>query len=167
MSKRGHLNGASTMTGDQNMGLRAWLAVAAVLASITCSAQNANVATDELAPDIDHHQHLLSPRAAAILNNPRNAVEIPAAVAQVLRQHEASWNDPVRLAGIYSADAAVLDDDDDVWVRGRDEVADSSASVSLGPIRSHRLPTLATSAALAWLRITQEARAPSGVTSAP
>ena len=78
---------------------------------------------EQLAPDIDHHQHLLSPRAAAILNNPRNAVEIPPAVAQVLRQHEASWNDPARLAAIYSADAAALDDDDDVWLRGRDEVA--------------------------------------------
>ncbi|MGH8236821.1 MAG: amidohydrolase family protein, partial [Steroidobacteraceae bacterium] len=108
---------------DPKMSLWAWLAVASSFASITCHAQNATIAPDELAPDVDHHQHLLSPRAAAILNNPRNTVEIPAGVAQILRQHEASWNDPVRLAGIYSADAAALDDDDDVWVRGRDEVA--------------------------------------------
>jgi predicted TIM-barrel fold metal-dependent hydrolase len=105
------------------MGVRRWLAVASALASITCTAQNANVATDELAPDVDHHQHLLSPQAAALLNNPSNAVEIPVGVAQILRQHEASWNDPARLAEIYSADAVTLDDDDDVWVRGRNEVA--------------------------------------------
>jgi predicted TIM-barrel fold metal-dependent hydrolase len=111
------------VTSDPHTGLWRWLAVASVVASITCNAQNASVATDELAPDIDHHQHLLSPRAAAILNNPRNAVEIPAGVAQVLRQHEAAWNDPARLAGIYTADAVALNDDDDVWVRGRDEVA--------------------------------------------
>lgn len=114
---------SSTVTSKAKIGWRRWCAVASILASIACNAQGADVATDQLAPDVDHHQHLLSPQAAALLNNPRNAVEIPAAVAQVLRQHEASWNDPARLAPIYSADAAVLDDDDDVWVRGRDAVA--------------------------------------------
>ena len=99
-----------------NKSLRRWWVVATVLASLTCNA-------DELAPDIDHHQHLLSPQAAAVLNNPRNAVEIPPAIAQVLRQHEAAWNDPAKLAPIYSADALVLNDDDDVWVHGRDAVA--------------------------------------------
>jgi predicted TIM-barrel fold metal-dependent hydrolase len=108
---------------DPSIGLRRWFSVAFVLATVTCNAQNANVAIDQLAPDIDHHQHLLSPQGAALINNPRNAVELPAAVAQVLRQHEASWNDPARLAAIYAADAVVLDDDDDVWIRGRDEVA--------------------------------------------
>ena len=111
------------MTSDPKVGLRRWLAVLCVLASIACDAQNANVTPGELAPDVDHHQHLLSPQAAAILNNPQNVVEIPAGVTQVLRQHEAAWNDPARLAAIYSADAAILDDDDDVWLRGRDDVA--------------------------------------------
>jgi predicted TIM-barrel fold metal-dependent hydrolase len=99
-----------------NKSLRRWWVVASVLASLTCNA-------DGLAPDIDHHQHLLSPQAAAVLNNPRNAVEIPPAIAQVLRQHEAAWNDPAKLAPIYSADALALNDDDDVWVHGRDAVA--------------------------------------------
>ena len=111
------------MISDPSIGLRRWFSVAFVLATVTCNAQNANVAIDQLAPDIDHHQHLLSPQGAALINNPRNAVELPASVAQVLRQHEASWNDPARLAAIYAADAVVLDDDDDVWIRGRDEVA--------------------------------------------
>lgn len=81
------------------------------------------LATDALSPDIDHHQHLLSPRAAALLNNPRGGVEIPAGVAQVLQRHEEFWNDPARLAAIYSEDAVTLNDDDDVWVQGRDAVA--------------------------------------------
>jgi predicted TIM-barrel fold metal-dependent hydrolase len=111
------------VTDDPKIRLRRWFAFVSIFAAIACNAQNANVATDSLAPEVDHHQHLLSPQAAALLNNPRNAVEIPAAVAQVLRQHEAAWNDPTRLAAIYSTDAALLDDDDDVWVRGPDEVA--------------------------------------------
>jgi predicted TIM-barrel fold metal-dependent hydrolase len=98
------------------ISLRHWWIVASALAGLTCNA-------DELAPDVDHHQHLLSPPAAALLNNPRNAVEIPPAIALVLRQHEAAWNDPARLAAIYSADAVALNDDDDVWVQGRDGVA--------------------------------------------
>lgn len=111
------------MISDPNVGLRRWFAVAFIFATATCNAQNASVTADQLAPDVDHHQHLLSPQSAALINNPRNAVEIPAAIAQILRQHEASWNDPTRLAAIYAADAAVLDDDDDEWIRGRDEVA--------------------------------------------
>jgi uncharacterized protein len=75
------------------------------------------------APAGDHHQHLLSPRGAALLNAPQNAVELPAAVAQVLRQHEVAWNDPARLARIYSADALLFSDDDEVWLRGREEAA--------------------------------------------
>ena len=49
--------------------------------------------------------------------------ELPPGVAQVLRQHEESWNDPARLAQIYSADAVTLNVDDDVWLHGRDKVA--------------------------------------------
>jgi hypothetical protein len=85
------------------------------LASLACNAQSA--------PAVDHHQHLLSPQAAALLNNPRTVPELPPGVAQVLRHHEESWNDPARLAQIYSADAVTLDVDDDAWLHGRDEVA--------------------------------------------
>jgi predicted TIM-barrel fold metal-dependent hydrolase len=104
------------------MGSWRWLALAfAVLG--TCHAQTANDTSDGLAPDVDHHQHLLSPQGAALLNNPRTAADIPAAVTQVLQQHEAAWNEPTRLADIYSADAVVMDDDSEEWLRGRDEVA--------------------------------------------
>ena len=78
---------------------------------------------DALAPEVDHHQHLLSPRGAQLLNSPQNAVELPAGVAAVLRHHEESWNDPKRLARIYSTEAIVLDVDDEVWLRGSDAAA--------------------------------------------
>lgn len=104
------------------MGSWRWLALAfAVLG--TCHAQTANDTSDGLAPDVDHHQHLLSPQGAALLNNPRTAADIPAAVTQVLQQHEAAWNEPTRLAAIYSADAVVMDDDAEEWLRGREAVA--------------------------------------------
>jgi predicted TIM-barrel fold metal-dependent hydrolase len=76
-----------------------------------------------LAPQIDHHQHLLSPQAAAVLNNPKHTVEMPAGVRQVLQLHEAAWNDPGRLSSIYSADAVAMDGDEEKWRRGRDDVA--------------------------------------------
>src|SRR5690348_7355282 len=98
------------------MGSWRWLTIACVVLGVTCNAQ-------ELAPVVDHHQHLLSPQGAALLNNPQTAVDIPAGVTQVLQQHEAAWNEPTRLATIYSADAVVMDDDGEEWLHGRDEVA--------------------------------------------
>jgi predicted TIM-barrel fold metal-dependent hydrolase len=109
------------VTSEVSIGLRRSLAVAFAVVSIACNAPT--VAADELAPEVDHHQHLLSPQGAALLNSPQNAVELPSAVAQVLKQHEAAWNDPARLAAIYTADAVAFDGDDDDWVRGRDEAA--------------------------------------------
>jgi predicted TIM-barrel fold metal-dependent hydrolase len=111
------------MTSASSKILRDLLTIACVFAGMTCNAQNAPVATDELAPEVDHHQHLLSPQGAALLNNPSNPPEIPPGVAQVLRQHEESWNDPGRLAAIYSADAVTLNGDEQVWVHGRSDVA--------------------------------------------
>lgn len=109
------------MTSEMSIGLRRSLAVVFAIASIACNASS--VAADELAPDVDHHQHLLSPQGAALLNNPQNAVNLPVEVTQVLKQHEAAWNDPARLAAIYRADAIVFNVDDDDWIHGRGEVA--------------------------------------------
>lgn len=77
---------------------------------------------DVPSPEVDHHQHLLSPRAAEILNNPTRPVEMPAAVTQVLRLHEAAWNAPAELGAIYSENATTLRDFDPVWLRGREQV---------------------------------------------
>lgn len=110
------------MTSEMSIGLRRSLAVAFTLVSIACNA--ATVAGDELAPEVDHHQHLLSPQGAALLNNPQNAVDLPSEITQVLKQHEVAWNDPARLAAIYTTDAVAFDGDDDDWVHGRDEAAE-------------------------------------------
>ena len=64
------------MTSEMSIGLRRSLAVAFAIASIACNAPS--VAADELAPDVDHHQHLLSPQAAALLNSPQQTVDLPA-----------------------------------------------------------------------------------------
>jgi predicted TIM-barrel fold metal-dependent hydrolase len=110
------------MTSDSKVFVQ-WLAIACMFAGATCNAQNASAATDELAPQVDHHQHLLSPQGAALLNSPNNPPELPAEVAQLLRQHEQAWNDPGRLAGIYSAGAIALNGDEGTWIRGRSDVA--------------------------------------------
>jgi predicted TIM-barrel fold metal-dependent hydrolase len=104
-----------------SMGLRRSLAVAFTVLSIGCNAPT--LAADELAPDVDHHQHLLSPQGAALLNSPQHTADLPVAITQVLKQHEAAWNDPAQLAAIYAADAIVFSVDDDDWVQGRDAVA--------------------------------------------
>jgi uncharacterized protein len=77
----------------------------------------------ELAPRVDHHQHLLSARGAAVLNSPNRAVELPAEVAELLRRREAMWNEPASLAELYSEQAQALHDDDHEWLRGREPVA--------------------------------------------
>lgn len=109
------------MISEMSMGLRRSLAVVFTVVSIACNAPT--IAADELAPDVDHHQHLLSPQAAALLNSPQQTVALPPEITQVLKQHETSWNEPTRLAEIYAADAIVFNVDDDDWVHGRDEVA--------------------------------------------
>jgi predicted TIM-barrel fold metal-dependent hydrolase len=104
-----------------SIGLRRALSVVFAVVSIAWHAST--VAADELAPDVDHHQHLLSPQGAALLNSPASPIELPAAITQVLKQHEAAWNDPARLAAIYTADAVTFDGDEDNWVHGRDDAA--------------------------------------------
>ncbi|HKQ13002.1 MAG TPA: amidohydrolase family protein [Steroidobacteraceae bacterium] len=111
------------MTSGSSKIFRAWLAFACVFAGATCNAQTATGAAGELAPEVDHHQHLLSPQGAALANSPNNPPEIPPEVAQLLRQREDSWNDPGRLAGIYSEDALTLNVDEQLWVHGRSDVA--------------------------------------------
>ena len=98
------------------------IAMVAGLASVSGYVSAESVG-QPIAPAVDHHQHLLSPHAAALLNSPRQSVDLPPAVVQLLRQHEEAWNDPARLAAIYSADAVVLDVDDEEWLRGREEAA--------------------------------------------
>jgi uncharacterized protein len=99
------------------------LITVAGLACIVCAATAVEAQTDAPAPEADHHQHLLSPRGAELLNNPTRSVEMPPDVTRLLRQREAAWNDPNQLATLYQEDAAVLRDFDPMWLRGRDVAA--------------------------------------------
>ena len=75
------------------------------------------------APRVDHHQHLLSPQGALLLNTPKQAQDVPAPVTALLRAHEAKWDDPEGLAPLYSHDAVALDTGETAWLQGRKEVA--------------------------------------------
>jgi uncharacterized protein len=99
------------------------LSVLALFALLAQVAPGSHAQPTELAPKIDHHQHLLSPRGAAALNNPKRAVELPPAISELLRRRETAWNDPAQLSKLYSADAQALHDDDQGWLQGREPVA--------------------------------------------
>jgi predicted TIM-barrel fold metal-dependent hydrolase len=80
-------------------------------------------AADLAAPSVDHHQHLLSPQGAALLNAPDLATDVPADVSALLLAHEAAWDDAARLALLYADDAVALDVNDNRWIQGKDAVA--------------------------------------------
>lgn len=80
-------------------------------------------------PAVDHHQHLLSPAAAALNDEgPLAAVVLPPELDRLLRGREAGWNKAAALAGLYAGDAVVFDTLGRRWVRGRTEVADYMSS---------------------------------------
>jgi predicted TIM-barrel fold metal-dependent hydrolase len=103
------------------MRTRDFLVLLAALVQIPLTVHGQSAA--EPSAKVDHHQHLLSPRAATVLNNPTRAVELPASVSALLRRREAAWDDPTRLAELYSEQAQALDVDDHAWLQGRGAVA--------------------------------------------
>ena len=85
----------------------------------------AAVATADFAPLVDHHQHLLSPAAAARVNRPLlPEIKVPASIAQILKQRADDTSDAAKLAPLYTRDALMLGaTGKGGWVRGRDKVA--------------------------------------------
>ena len=99
------------------------LVLAAAVACVGCASLSvpsaAPVGTSQQAgrigPAIDHHQHLLSPSAAGLLNEAEGGgalepVEVPSDVAELLARRAAHWNDAAALAQVYTEDAIVLED---------------------------------------------------------
>lgn len=87
--------------------------VSALIVSQTAIAGTAGAA--RLGPSVDHHQHLLSPTAAAFLNEAEGGgsletVQVPAEISALLKQRAASWNDAKALARIYTDDAIVVEE---------------------------------------------------------
>jgi predicted TIM-barrel fold metal-dependent hydrolase len=77
-------------------------------------------------PACDHHQHLLSPMAAAREWEPKpgGPVEPPAEIAALVAARQKAWNDPKALEPLFTEDAALLDPDEHSWIRGRKDVAE-------------------------------------------
>lgn len=67
-------------------------------------------------PKVDHHLHLMSPAAAALLNRVEDPAEpIPSEIKALLDERERAWDDPARLARLYAPGASVLSADDPVF----------------------------------------------------
>lgn len=109
------------------------LCALATLLPCTARAQSA----DAGGPRVDHHQHLLSPEGATLLNVPRRAPELPAEVTQLLRRQEAGWNDAAALAPLLTEDAVWTDGqlDSEGWTHGREASARALAQRFARPYR--------------------------------
>jgi predicted TIM-barrel fold metal-dependent hydrolase len=74
----------------------------------------AAIMPERIGPNVDHHQHLLSPAGAALLDRfegggPHTSVAVPSEVAELLNRRAKSWNDAAGLAELYTDDAMLLD----------------------------------------------------------
>jgi predicted TIM-barrel fold metal-dependent hydrolase len=87
-------------------------------------------------PRVDHHQHLLSPAGAALTSSPvPPEIELPGALAGLLRERERRWNDKHRLAELYVEDVLVFSGENPGWVRGRQAAASYLSQHFDGPYR--------------------------------
>ena len=87
-------------------------------------------------PLADHHEHLLSPAAAKLVNDPLlPAVALPDDLGRLLRAVEKGWNDKQALAALFTEDSVVLDSRDPHWIQGRDEVTKFLAELFARPYR--------------------------------
>lgn len=84
-------------------------------------------------PLADHHQHLLSAAAAALVNRVLPRVTLPDDLARLLSARVGSWNDAAALRELYAEDALVLGPESPGWIRGRDAVTKMLSSVFVRP----------------------------------
>lgn len=75
------------------------------------------------APLVDHHQHLVSPAGAAMLNAPPKLAEpLPAEIGKLLAARVAAWNDAAALARLYAPDASAVNVFDEQFLRGPEAI---------------------------------------------
>ena len=84
---------------------------------------------------VDHHQHLLSPAAAPLMNAALPAIELPPDIARLVAAREANWNDKAKLAELYTGDALVLSVRAPGWLRGREAAAAYLSTIFKAPFR--------------------------------
>lgn len=82
-----------------------------------------------VAPAVDHHQHLLSPAGAALVNRILPPAALPDELASLLAARVAAWNDAAALRDLYTEDALVLGPESPGWIRGRDAATKMLSSV--------------------------------------
>lgn len=83
------------------------------------------LASAQTAPLVDHHQHLMSPAAAATVNDlPELAEPLPPVIADLLARRAAAWRDPERLAALYLPQSSALDVFDRRFIRGGGPIAE-------------------------------------------
>src|SRR5215218_1169727 len=112
-------------------------AASAATAASTAPAASTTLTACQIVSQVDHHQHLLSPAGAELVNRPPlPAVELPQDQARLLRDVEARWNDKAGLADLYTEDSVVLSTENPGWIRGRDGVA---AYLSTRFLRAYRM----------------------------
>jgi predicted TIM-barrel fold metal-dependent hydrolase len=114
----------------------------ASLAFLAAGTSPAQVRETHYAPAVDHHQHLLSPSSAALVNRfdgPSTAkVRLNPQIAALLDQRAAKWNDQAALGQLHTADTILLQNG---VVQGRSAVA---AALAKGFRSGYRLlPTKA------------------------
>ena len=85
---------------------------------------------NDFAPLVDHHQHLLSaPGAASRLP----AIELPQALASLVREREKNWNKAEGLTILFAEDAAMFTGRE--WLNGPDKIAPYLADGYTGAYR--------------------------------
>lgn len=94
----------------------------------------------QVVPRVDHHQHLLSPAGAELKSSPvEPELQLPEALADLLRERERRWNDEARLAELYVEDVLVFSGAGMGWVHGRQAAAAYLSQLFDGPY--HFIPT--------------------------
>ena len=97
--------------------------LAAAVACLTALAPSPALAGALPGPKVDHHQHILSPPAAAFLSAENDAakVALPAAIADLLHRRTAAWDKPAELEALYTANAVLVEEGP---ISGRKAVAE-------------------------------------------
>ncbi|HXG99818.1 MAG TPA: amidohydrolase family protein [Sphingomicrobium sp.] len=75
-------------------------------------------------PIVDHHQHLLSPAGADLVNPKATAIAVPSEIGRLLEERARRWEDKAGLAKLYTDDALIFGGDFSGWLKGPKAAAD-------------------------------------------
>src|SRR3954453_3679648 len=103
--------------------MKRFLALAVAMAAAQALPVLSQTDRGPVVPLADHHEHLLSPASAKLVNDPPlPAVELPGDLDRLFRAVEKGWNDKRALTALFTEDSVVLDSREPHWLKGRDEV---------------------------------------------